>query len=165
MIAQAARPTWRRVSTGFALLLLVGLSACAVQLVADYDSVAYDQAIDLAKKVDRFYGDLMEVDAGSGRKYAAWSQRYVEIETDLRSQLMRNKARPLNAESTEISQIILDKWLKYKEQHKAANKYDDGKARLDRGRFQRLFTSAVKAESAKDLGVEDADEPADGDGG
>lgn len=165
MIAQAPAPTWRRISTGFAVLLLVGLSACAVQLVADYDSVAYDQAIDLAKKVDRFYGDLLETDA-TGRKYNAWASRYVEIEADLRSQLMRNESRPLNAESTEISQIILDKWLKYKDQHKTANKYSDGKAKLDRGRFQRLFTSALKAESAKDLGTEDEEsEPVDGDGG
>jgi hypothetical protein len=28
--------------------------------------------------VDRFYGDLLEVDAGSARKYAAWSA-HVEI--------------------------------------------------------------------------------------
>jgi hypothetical protein len=157
-MAREARPAWHRVSARLGLLLLAGLCACAVQLVADPDAAACDQAIALGKSIDRFYGDLLETDAAS-RKYASYSTRYVELESELRSLVLRNKVRPLNAESTEIAQIILDKWLKYKAQHKAANTYSDGKAKLDRGRFQRLFTSALRAESAKELGAEDDDDP------
>jgi hypothetical protein len=113
-----------------------------------------------AKKVDRFYGDLLEAKT-TDRKYSAYSERYVEIESDLRSLYVRNNARPLNRESTGIADIILQKWIKYKDKHKSKDTYSNGMATADRDRFTRLFTSALSAEAKKNLTADDQDKDSD----
>lgn len=138
------------------LSLIIGLGGCTIKLVADYDSATFNEIIDVSKKVDRFYGDLLEVPEGN-RQYSKYTDKYVDIETDLRSLYTRNKARPLNEESSQISEIILNLWVKYKNAHKEKDGYLDGKAKLDRKRFTRLFISAANAESAKKLNAEDRD--------
>jgi hypothetical protein len=132
------------------------ISGCAIQLVADYDSAAFEEILAVGKKVDKFYGSLLEVKPDN-RPYSAFSEQYVVLETDVRSMLLRNQARALNSESTEISRIILKLLTKYKDRHKARNTYTDGNAKLDRNRFTRLFASAASAEEAKRLTTEDKD--------
>ncbi|HUK06064.1 MAG TPA: hypothetical protein VLV90_13400 [Burkholderiales bacterium] len=138
------------------LLLALSLGGCAIKLVADYDSVTYEEIIKVGKKVDKFYGDLLEAPAGD-RGYKKFSERYVDVETDIRSLVTRNQARALNEESTEISEITLKLWIKYKDQHQSRNAYPDGIAKLDRKRFTRLFASAASAEQAKKLDADDKD--------
>lgn len=135
----------------FAMSSVLGIAGCpTVQFVADYDAATFEEILKVGKKVDRFYGDLLEM-AENQRRYSNYSERYVEIETDIRSLWMRNQARPLNDESTRISKIILDFWIKYKAEHRAENKYGTGEAKLDRDRFSRLFAAAANAELAKKL--------------
>jgi len=136
-------------------LLLLSAAACSVKFVPDYDAATFEEILKTGKAVDRFYGEMLEVPE-SDRTYAMYSTRYVAIETDLRSLLTRNKARPLNQESIQINEIILKLWLKYKDRHRTTGVYRDGDARPDRGRFTRLFTAAADAEAAKKL---DADDP------
>lgn len=138
------------------LLASLALGGCAVKLVADYDPTTFDETLSLGKKVDRFYGDLLETPAGA-RQYKKYADKYVEIETDLRSLYIRNKARPLNDESTQISEIILTLWVKYKSNHAAKDGYPDGIAKLDRARFTRLFIAAANAEAAKKLTAAEKD--------
>ena len=139
---------------GFLLLLAFALGGCAVKLVADYDSVSFEEILKVGKKVDKFYGDLLEAKS-SDRAYQKFSDRYVEIETDIRSLVTRNTARALNEESTQISEITLSLWLKYKDGHKTKDTYSDGTAKLDRNRFVRLFAAAASAERAKNLDADD----------
>jgi len=142
----------------FSLLLLLAFSlgGCTVKWVADYDSTAFEEILKTAKKVDRFYGDLLEMNEGD-RTYQKFSDRYVDIETDIRSLVTRNKARALNEESTKIAEITLNLWVKYKSNHQAKKTYTDGNAKLDRKRFVRLFASAASAEQAKKLDSDDKD--------
>ncbi len=148
----------RNVFSVWQLLAILGivfaLDGCAIKLVADYDSTTFEEIIKVGKKVDRFYGDLLEAPA-TDRQYQKYADKYVEIETDLRSLYTRNKARALNSESTKISEIILKLWVKYKTNHADKNGYGEGVAKLDRGRFTRLFISAADAEVAKKLDEED----------
>lgn len=141
---------------GFLLLVAFALGGCAVKLVADYDSVAFEEILKFGKKVDRFYGDLLETKP-SDRAYQKFGAQYVEIETDIRSLVTRNKARALNEESTQISEITLNLWVKYKDAHRTKNTYSDGTAKLDRNRFVRLFAAAASAERAKNLDADDKD--------
>lgn len=136
------------------LALAVAAAGCSVKWVADYDDATFEEILRVGKKVDRFYGDLLEADA-SGRAYARFGSRYVELETDIRSLVTRNSARALNEESTRISEIILTLWVKYKDRHKQAGAYTDGNARPDRNRFVRLFAAAASAETAKKLSADD----------
>lgn len=138
------------------VVLIIGLTlgGCTIKLVADYDSTTFEEIIKVGKKVDRFYGDLLETPSAD-RHYEKYADKYVEIETDLRSLYTRNKARALNDESIRISEIILNLWLKYKTNHATKNGYGDGVAKLDRERFTRLFISAADAETAKKLDPDD----------
>jgi hypothetical protein len=151
---------WRNAARFVAALACLGLASCSIQLVADYDATTYEEILRAGKRVDFFYGNLLEAPE-KDRMYSKYSEKYVEIETDLRSLYMRNKSRPLNQESTEISRIILDLWVKYKQAHQNRDAYSSGIAKLDRGRFQRLFGSAANAEAAKKLDPGDRDSDKD----
>jgi hypothetical protein len=139
-------------------ILIIGLAiaGCSIKLVSDYDSTTFEEVISVGKKVDRFYGDLLESPVNE-RQYQKYADKYVEIETDLRSLGTRNRARALNSESTQISDIILALWVKYKTNHATNNGYGSGIAKLDRDRFTRLFISAANAETAKKLDASDKD--------
>ena len=126
------------------------LSGCSVKLVADHDSKTYEEILRVGKSIDEFYGDLLETSAAS-RNYQKYSGQYVKLESELRSLYVRNKSRPLNEESTKISESILKLWVKYKERHKVKNSYKDGNAKLDRNKFVNIFISAASAELAKNL--------------
>lgn len=136
----------------FLLLMLIGfgLSGCAVKLVADHDTKTYEEILRIGKSIDKFYGDLLETTAAS-RKYQKYSEKYVQLESELRSLYVRNKSRPLNQESTKISESILELWVKFKGKHKAKNSYKDGNAKLDRNKFVNIFISAASAELAKNI--------------
>lgn len=144
----------------FILFAIIALSGCAVRWVADYDATTYEEILKVGKKVDKFYGDLLETKSDD-RAYSKYSAQYVEIEADIQSLVTRNKARALNNESTQISESILKLWVKYKELHKAKNTYSDGMAKLDRARFIRLFTAAASAERVKDLKATDSNPVSD----
>ena len=137
----------------WALLMLVALGGCAVSLVAPYDAATFEEILKVGKKVDRFYGDLMEVP--EKRPYRTYAEKYVDIETELRSLHLRNQARPLNQESIRIVEIMLDHWIAYKKLHQARNDYPTARAELHRQRFTRLFVAAADAEKAKKLATED----------
>lgn len=138
------------------LFLALSLGGCTIKWVADYDSVTFEEILKVGKKVDKFYGELLEMRLAD-RAYQKFSDRYVDIETDIRSLVTRNKARALNDESTQISEITLNLWIKYKNNHQAKDTYSDGIAKLDRNRFGRLFASAASAEQAKKLDGDDKD--------
>jgi len=149
-------PPWPLRSTHLRLTLFFLLTAswsCApVRLIADYDATTYEETIRVAKRVDVFYGKVLELEA-KDRLYAPFAPDYVDIGADLRSLVQRNASRALNSESRRISQIIVDFWEQYQAKHKANNAYAD--ASLDRRRFTRLFEAALSAERAKQLASED----------
>ena len=148
MCARHPRRSPRAALAAALLAASLGLGAC-VHLVADYDQATYEEILALAKKVDRFYGALLERPEGE-RPYAQYSAQYVEIESDLGSLVMRNAVRPLNKESTKISENILALWRKYKARHRKDDGYKTAVASLDRGRFTQVFKAAASAEIAKE---------------
>jgi len=138
------------------VIALLAFNGCTVKFVADYDATTYEEILRVGKEVDKFYGDFLEEDEAN-RSYQKYSERYVELETEMRSLYTRNKSRPLNEKSTKISDSILGLWLKYKRNHKKNDGYKSGPAKLDRKRFGRLFVSAASAEAAKNLDPDDKD--------
>lgn len=152
--------THQRVLRGGLLAIALLATACRhVQLVADYDAASVEETIRIGKRVDVFYGKVVELDTAA-RVYAPFAEDYIEIEADIRSLVRRNTARPLNSESTQIAKTILGFWTQYHEKHKTKDRYPD--ARFDRRRFERLF-DALSAEVAKRLGAEDRAPPSEPD--
>jgi hypothetical protein len=134
-------------------LLALGSTGC-LQLIAPYDDQTVRDIFAAARAVDQFYGELLEAPAGK-RQYALFSERYVRIESELRSLVLRNEVRPLNEDSTEIARNILALWQQKKERHMKTDSYQTGAANLDRERFADLFKYAVMAEKGKPGGGED----------
>jgi hypothetical protein len=152
---------WKSYWTGAVLLAAaLALCGCQIKLVADYDQPTYEEILRLSKKVDQFYGALLERPEGE-RAYSQYSAQYVDIESDLRSLVTRNQSRPLNKESTKIAETILELWQKYKSAHKQNGGYKSALANLDRKRFTRLFNAAASAEIAKDTPPEVKDSSKD----
>jgi hypothetical protein len=129
-------------------LLLAALLAGCVRLIAGFDEQTRNEILADARLVDRFYGELLETDEAK-RPYVASAPRYVQVETELRALVLRNEARPLNQDSTDIARKILLLWQQTKDLHKRRDGYPGGSARLDRESFGRLFLYALTAEQAK----------------
>ncbi len=135
------------------LLFIIICSGCSVKLVSDYDQTTADELIRIAKKVDMFYGNLSEL-SESEREYRKFSKDYIDIESDIRSLVIRNKMRPLNEESIKISETILGEFMKYRKKHKDENLYKNTLITLHRNRLLRLFTAMSVAEQAKQINRE-----------
>ncbi len=132
------------------LFTLLMLSACTVRYVAEYDASITEEIIKLLKKVDMFYGELLETDVNN-RGYENFKEKYIEIESDLRVLLVKNQIRALNKESTEQAKIALELWIEDKEEHKENNTVSDFIAKRHRGQFTRIFIAMAKGEKAKDI--------------
>jgi len=144
-----ARPVVLMIS----LVSLMLFSTCRITLVPPYDAVIMEQIDETSKAVDKFYLSMLETtsNSGGGRAYEAFVEDYVNIEVELNSLLNKNKIRPLNQNSTRISEITLQLWLKYKNEHKEDNSLPDGMIELNRKTFADLFYAMQVAEKAKEI--------------
>ena len=138
----------------YLIIILAFLSeGCRVTLVPDYDDSIAQEILETAKRVDKFYLDMLEttVNENGDRAYNKMVDSYVEIEVELASLLGKNKIRPLNENSIRICEITLELWIKYKEEHKEDNELSDGLIRLNRLTFSDLFYAMLVAEKAKEI--------------
>jgi hypothetical protein len=133
----------------FFISLFVFFNSCTVQYVAEYDESIKNEIIRIATQVEMFFAELFEADE-TERKYENFKERYIAIEVDLRTLLLRNKIRPLNEESTKQSEIALELWVEDKEQHKNENTVSNFIINLHRKQFQRIFIAMAKGESIKE---------------
>lgn len=149
-------PLYPSPSVILALLFPLLLSCCTVQYVAEYDASVKDEIISVAKRVDLFWGTLLDSEA-TQRPYAQYQEQYNQIESDIRSLMMRNAIRPLNKASTRQGEIALKLWQQDHENHKANDTISDFIAKRHREQFTRVFTAMAMGEEAKN--------PAAGSGG
>jgi hypothetical protein len=153
MQSRFAREPRSAVRLWFVIAMVAALSGCAYKIVSDYDPATFEEILSVSRKVDRFYGYLLETP--EPRPYEKYSQQYVDIEADLRSLYVRNQVRTLNHESSRISQITLDQWIAARQRHRKENNYRTPIAELERERFTRVFISGATAERAKSFATED----------
>jgi hypothetical protein len=144
-----------RISSRLLLLfLLVLLSSCAVKWIADYRKDIEAEIVVAAQKVDLYYADLIAVtEEGSAPAFShdsvrnAFSKRVRQIDSHLYGIYLKNKARPLNDESTQIAGNILNAlWRKYN------GDLTTKKVLLEehRLRFMRNFEALLQAEKVKE---------------
>jgi len=137
------------------LIIVVALffEGCRVTLVPDYDDSISQEILETAKRIDKFYLDMLEttINENGNRAYGKFVDSYVEIEIELTSLLNKNKIRPLNENSTRICEITLELWIKYKEEHKEDNELSDGLIKLNRLTFSDLFYAMLVSEKAKEI--------------
>ena len=135
----------------FSIYLLLGLLAgCTVKYVADYDASIKDETVEIAKKVDLFWGNLLETPANN-RPYENFKTQYNEIETDIRGLLMKNQIRERNKPTIRQVENLLELWIEDRDIHKKENTFSDFLAKRHRKQFVRVFTAIAKGEKAKDI--------------
>ncbi len=136
----------------FLILLLIS-SGCRITLVPDYDDSVAQQIIETAKRVDKFYLNMLETttDSNGERAYNKFADTYVDIEVELVSLLNINKVRPLNENSTRICEIALEIWTKYKNEHKEDDTLSDEDISGNRDYLNDLFYSMLVAEEGKKI--------------
>jgi hypothetical protein len=134
----------------FVVVGILSFTSCRVRLIPNRDEAMISQALQVAKSIDLFYLNLIDADS-SVLAYANFSDSYQSIELELRSLWLQSEAKPLNSEVARISRIILDLWVKYKEQHQKNNTYNLHLAPIHRDRFHELFVAFLNAEKAKTI--------------
>lgn len=143
------KPTVKKVIFYFLLILIFATNlGCTVRYVAEYDATIKGEIVQVAKKVDLFWGQLLDTPIGE-REYGKFKNKYNEIETDIRGLLMKNKIRPLNKESTKQSENALKLWLEDKAIHKDKDGFSDFEAKRHRKQFVRVFIAMAKGEEVK----------------
>jgi hypothetical protein len=137
----------------FLIISLLFLFSCRVTLLPEYNAELSKNIENTAKLVDKFYLSMYETTSveNNGRSYDKFAGQYVEIEVEIKSLLNRNKIRPLNENSTRISEITLELWQKYKEEHKTDNTLSNGLIQLNMKTFADLFFAMQVAEEGKNL--------------
>lgn len=132
------------------LSFLLLFSSCKVQLIPDFNAALSQEINTTAKKVDNFYLTMLETPAAS-RRFSSFTDKYIDVEVDLNSLLTQNRIRPLNQQSTRVTEIALQLWTKYKEEHKKDNALSDGLVKLNRKTLADLFYAMRVAEEAKNI--------------
>ena len=79
--------------------------------MSQYDPGAVTEINEIAKKIDRFYGELLETPKGR-REYEKFKERYIEVAVDLRFLVLHNELRgELNTPSIKQAKIVHDLWM------------------------------------------------------
>lgn len=131
-------------------MLAVGAAGCATRYVADYDAQVVEDVNQISRKIDIFFGKLMETPAEE-RGYRHFKDAYIEVEADLRLLLRRNEIRPLNDETTRQIHTTLKLWQDDKAKHEKKNTVSNFIAKKHREQFCRLFVAMAKGEMAKKM--------------
>jgi hypothetical protein len=141
----------------FSVFIILALcfagTGCTVKYVADYDANIKDEIIQISKKIDLFWGDLLDTPVGD-RKYIKFKDKYNEIESDLRGLVTQNEIRALNRESTKQAENALDLWVQDRDLHKKNDSFTDFEAKQHRKQYNRVFIAMAKGEEAKNVAPE-----------
>lgn len=135
----------RRTYVAAAALLLA--AACKVTLLDDYDRSAEEALLRTYGEVEALFDAIAE-SADTARAYPRFAQRYGDIQRQIRVQVVREGARPLNSESFGIVARIDTVFSGYRERHRSLGVPNVILQRW-RTNMQRMFTAALKAERAK----------------
>jgi len=143
----------RRSIVLFYLGLIIGVSGCKITLVPSFDAQIQEQIESTSKEIDRFYLQMIDLTTNSegGRSYDQYREGYINIEVELLSLLNKNKVKPLNTHSTRISEITLELWRKYKNEHKEDNSIPDGLIKLNMLAMSDLMYAMLVAEKGKSI--------------
>jgi Rps23 Pro-64 3,4-dihydroxylase Tpa1-like proline 4-hydroxylase len=130
------------------IITIILLSSCAVKMVAEYDQNTAYKIVEVSKMVNMFYIKLADHNSQE-RQYIKFMVDYRQIEVELEALVLLNKMRPLNEESTQICEHILQNWLEFKAAHKQNDSYKDVMIELNWNTIREQFYALAVAEAAK----------------
>ncbi|MEO6328918.1 MAG: hypothetical protein ABIO55_08300 [Ginsengibacter sp.] len=103
-----------------ATLISTIVIGCQVRLVPQYSAELENQIINGAKMTDKLYLEMIDAPADK-KNYLLYSEKYLDVETEINSILFKNEAREKAADIIKSVKILRDKFVKYKRDHKTRN--------------------------------------------
>jgi hypothetical protein len=147
-LGQSAWRVTRALVVGCAVLAAAG---CKVKLIDDYNKAAEDGLITAYAKVERLFDAIADAPTAQPqpRAYVNFAKQYSDASEAISVQVLRESARPLNAESYGIIAQIDTVFAGYREAHKKANDVPDILIVRHRDVMRRMFGAALRAERVK----------------
>ena len=130
------------------LLSAVLLTGCSMKLVADYDQMSVTNLEMINKKIDFMYLKMKTLPENQ-RTYSHFQQNYVDIDVDIRAYERRQQLREQNEESVKQAAILASLWQQDMQAHKQKNTLSDFMIKRRQAQYQRLLSSMIEAEMAK----------------
>ena len=130
----------------FSMTLLLLCNSCKVTLVAPRDSELLGQIETASQAIDGFYLKMLDATV---RNYAQYSDGYIAIEVQLNAIHDKTRLKQHNAETVAIADNVRSTWVKYKNEHKAADKLNDGEIRYNSSTMRDFIYALSVAENAK----------------
>lgn len=124
-------------------------ASCRVTLIADRDEAFVNKVLETARTVDALYLRLISADS-SQLQYRLYANDWNEAELQIRQLRLMAEAHPLNSESSQICNFLLETFLKYKTQHKTQNFYPAALLPLHRDRLSEYFMALLSIEKSKE---------------
>ena len=128
------------------LFIVFLLSSCRVTFLPSYDAGIVQQIETISIDIDRLYLQMLEKDKAGERTYSEYVDGYINIEVEMNLLLTKNKARPYNKDMVTNSQILLDQWIKWMDEHKQRNDLSDLEIQYRRTYFNDMIFAIISAE-------------------
>ena len=127
------------------IAFFIALSGCKVALLPPYNAELENQIVNAAKLTDKLY--LSIIDAPIDKKlYSDYAEKYLEIEVEINSILLKNETRPKNADFIVIIKNLQDHFKQYKNDHKIKNKLSDAELLIYNEELKGFWKPLVIAE-------------------
>ena len=127
-------------------ILVLLINGCTV--IAPFDPAVLNQSYKTRQDISVLYALLVGADPNE-RGYRLYRRDYARIDAGLQSILNRQKNRPKNAEATEITEEILNRFRGYRDEHKRTNAYSKGKASIHAKKLNNLMGSLIFTEEVR----------------
>ncbi len=136
----------------FALLSAIVwvFTSCRISLIADRDEAFINRTLEIARKVDALYLQLISADT-THLQYAHYAEMWDMAELDIRQLRLMAEAHPLNTESSKICSLLLDTFMKYKVLHQRNNFYPPTLMPIHRERLSEYFIALLSIEKTKEI--------------
>ncbi len=133
-------------------LLVLLFFSCRVTLVPEYNAQLEEQIAKAAKANDKLYIDMMDL-TESARNYEKFSERYNEIESEINSIMLKNEARPKNADFLVINKNLKEAFEEAKAYHKESGTLKNGEIKAYQaslaGFWKPLYIAEIALKPAK----------------
>lgn len=130
----------------FTLLLL--LSGCSVQLVAEFDPQTLNQLQQINNQIDRLYLQMSALPA-TQRQYQQFQPQYLDIDVTIRGFVRLQEWRQMNEETYKQAQILAKLWQQDMQQHRKSGHLSDFLLKRHRAQYQQLINTIAQGELAK----------------
>ncbi|TMI78144.1 MAG: hypothetical protein E6H10_17685 [Bacteroidetes bacterium] len=147
----------RTLSTNWSVLavMLMCLASfhCKVTLVPPYDAGVEQQIVNTAKMNDRLYLEMQD-EPVADRTYNKYSSKYLDIESEINSILLKNQARRQSHDLIVITNNLKTLFVQFKDKHKQDSTISDADIKLNQLQIAAAWKALLVAERGLKLAGE-----------